>query len=195
VEGSIITFFADTHADLTNALGTLMTAAGPKEVLGAPRCKRHAIYVEDGIIKAFEVAESEDDPAGDEMPDVTLVENMLTKIPDLSEEEKAAARAKIIEDWQEDIQGLIKAVATNELVVYVKPCCSCCRDAKDALEAAGFTPTLITATASDKKAIATITGSLTLPSVWVKGEFLGGNHDGVQPAIKSGDLKAKMAYG
>lgn len=82
VEGSMITFMADPHAELTKALGTEMTAEGPISVLGAPRCKRQALYVDDGVIKAFEVAESPEDPAGDATPDATLVENMLTLIPD-----------------------------------------------------------------------------------------------------------------
>lgn len=81
VEGSIITFMADTQGDLTKALGSEMTDPGPIGVLGGPRCKRQAIYVEDGVIKAFEIAEGPDDPAGDAKPDVTLVEHMLTLIP------------------------------------------------------------------------------------------------------------------
>jgi len=84
VGDSIITFMADTQGDLTKALGTTMTHPGPASVLGSPRCKRQAIYVDDGEIKAFEVAEAEDDPAGDDKPDVTLVENMLTHIPDMA---------------------------------------------------------------------------------------------------------------
>lgn len=83
VEGSIITFMADTQGNLTKALGTEMTDNGPISKLGGPRCKRHAMYVEYGIIRAFEVAESPGDPAGDNKPDVTLVEHMLTHIPDL----------------------------------------------------------------------------------------------------------------
>jgi peroxiredoxin/glutaredoxin len=192
VEGSIITFMADTQGDLTKALGAEMTADGPISVLGAPRCKRHALYVEDGSIKAFEIAEAPDDPAGDDKPDVTLVENMLTKIPDLSAEEREAALAKVAEEEQVDIQGVIKAVATDDLVMFVKPGCPFCKAAKEALDGAGFTPTIITATASDKKALAKITGRTTLPSAWVKGEFLGGCDDGVKPAVASGDLKAKM---
>mmetsp|Transcript_137230 Transcript_137230/g.238549 ORF Transcript_137230/g.238549 Transcript_137230/m.238549 type:complete len:90 (-) Transcript_137230:42-311(-) len=80
VEGSMLTFMADTQGSLTEALGVTMTHPGPASVLGKPRCKRHALYVDDGVIKAFEIAESEDDPAGDAEPEVTMVENMLSKV-------------------------------------------------------------------------------------------------------------------
>lgn len=183
VEGSIITFMADTQGDLTKALGTEMTADGPISVLGAPRCKRHAVYVDDGVIKAFEVAEAPDDPAGDAKPDVTLVENMLTHIPDLSEEEKAAALAKVAEEDQkaiEEVEGLTK---DSDLLLFVKPGCPFCKKAIDALEGAGLTPTIITATATQKKGLAKITSMTTLPSAWVKGKFLGGADDGVLPYV------------
>ena len=44
------------------------------------RCKRHAIYAVNGEIKAIHVAESEDDPAGDANPEVTLADAMLEAI-------------------------------------------------------------------------------------------------------------------
>jgi len=160
--------------------------------LGRPRCKRHAIYLDDGEIKAFEVAEAEDDPAGDDKPDVTLVENMLTHIPDLSPEEKEAALANIVQEEQISIQGVIREVAASDLVLFVKPGCPFCKAALETLDEAGFTPTVITATASHKKALQKITGRTTLPSAWAKGDFLGGCDDGVKPAVKSGDLKAKL---
>mmetsp|Transcript_115018 Transcript_115018/g.199512 ORF Transcript_115018/g.199512 Transcript_115018/m.199512 type:complete len:94 (-) Transcript_115018:26-307(-) len=83
-DGSIVTMMGDTHGKLTYALGMAMTHPGPASVLGNLRCKRHAIYVEDGIVKAVEVAEAPDDPAGDSKPEKTLVENMMSKIPNLS---------------------------------------------------------------------------------------------------------------
>jgi len=81
----IITMMADTQGKFTESLGMTMTKPkheGPLGVLGGPRCQRHAIYADDGVIKAFEVASSDEDPAGDDKPDVTLVENMLSKVPD-----------------------------------------------------------------------------------------------------------------
>ena len=62
VEGSIVTFLADTRAELTKALGMEMTHPGPMEALGNLRCKRHAAIVVDGVITAFNVSEAEGDP-------------------------------------------------------------------------------------------------------------------------------------
>ena len=69
VEGSIVTFLADTRAELTKALGMEMTHPGPMEALGNLRCKRHAAIVVDGVITAFNVSEAEGDPgARTQMP-------------------------------------------------------------------------------------------------------------------------------
>ena len=58
-----------------------LTHPGPTEEKGLwGRCKRHAIYAVNGEIKAIHVAESEDDPAGDANPEVTLADAMLEAI-------------------------------------------------------------------------------------------------------------------
>jgi len=46
-------------------------------VLGNPRSKRFSMLVDNGIIKTINVAEAEDDPAGDSNPSASLVEKML----------------------------------------------------------------------------------------------------------------------
>mmetsp|Transcript_66986 Transcript_66986/g.111280 ORF Transcript_66986/g.111280 Transcript_66986/m.111280 type:complete len:97 (-) Transcript_66986:289-579(-) len=79
----MIEFVADTQANLTKALDIVLTShPGPAGVLGAQtnRGKRAAIYVVDGVIKVFEIAEAEDDPAGDAKPDKTLIESILPLI-------------------------------------------------------------------------------------------------------------------
>lgn len=79
----LIEFVADTQANLTKALDIVLTShPGPASVLGAQtlRCKRAAIYVVDGVIKVFEIAEADDDPAGDAKPDKTLIEAVLPLI-------------------------------------------------------------------------------------------------------------------
>jgi len=90
----LISFVADTHAQLTEALGLVMTGAenpfpfakapgpkydGPNAALGfhTKRCKRSAIFVDGGVVKVVQVAEAEDDPAGDARPECTCIENML----------------------------------------------------------------------------------------------------------------------
>ena len=66
-----------------------MTHPGPTEGAGLwGRCKRHAIYAVNGEIKAVRVAESEDDPAGDEFPDVTLADAMLEVIRGVKADDK-----------------------------------------------------------------------------------------------------------
>jgi len=81
IEGSILQFVADPNSELTSALDLELTHEGPVGVLGPKRCKRFAMYIDDGVIKTMEVSESEDDPAGDENPESSCVDNMLAGIP------------------------------------------------------------------------------------------------------------------
>ena len=83
----IHSFNAHTHVhthiqgDLTKALDLELTHPGPTEGVGLwGRCKRHAIYAVNGEIKAINIAESEDDPAGDDFPESTLADAMLEVI-------------------------------------------------------------------------------------------------------------------
>jgi len=77
VGGDFITFLADPHRELTEALGLVLDHPGPVAVLGQKRCKRFSMVVDDGIIKTVNVAEAPDDPAGDNDPTVTLVDKIL----------------------------------------------------------------------------------------------------------------------
>lgn len=77
VEGSMITFLGDPRSELTKALGLVLDHEGPMSVLGNPRCKRFSMLVDDGIIKTINLAASDSDPAGDDQPDISLVEKML----------------------------------------------------------------------------------------------------------------------
>ncbi len=85
VASRMIEFFADTQSEATNALGLKITHPGPNSVLGAQtgRCKRSAMFVDDGVVKVVQVAESPDDPAGDAYPEVSCIDNMLEKIAEL----------------------------------------------------------------------------------------------------------------
>lgn len=88
---------ADTQACLTEALGLVMTGAenplpfaqapgpvydGPNKVLGfhTKRAKRAALFVDDGVVRVIQVSEAADDPAGDDRPEASCVENMLELI-------------------------------------------------------------------------------------------------------------------
>lgn len=84
-EGTIVKLMADPKSILTRRLGMALRHPGPMSVLGNPRCKRCAMLVDDGIVKAVEVSEAEDDPAGDNDPKgpiaaKTMVANMLTLV-------------------------------------------------------------------------------------------------------------------
>lgn len=75
--GSLLTIYADTRSEVTEALDLVMDHPGPRAVLGNKRCKRFSLYVEDCKVRLKNVAATEKDPAGDDFPEVTLVEKML----------------------------------------------------------------------------------------------------------------------
>ena len=85
VEGSMITLMGDPSSKLTQALGTVLDDSRVMGVLGYPRTKRFAMYLDDGVVKAFEVAASDSDPAGDDFPESTCVDNMLKLVVGNSE--------------------------------------------------------------------------------------------------------------
>ena len=86
----MIEFLADTDASLTVALGLVLTGEGkayaqgdgPNKALGfhTRRCKRSAMFVDNGVVKCMAIAEASDDPAGDDRPEVSCIENMLKLI-------------------------------------------------------------------------------------------------------------------
>mmetsp|Transcript_5967 Transcript_5967/g.9113 ORF Transcript_5967/g.9113 Transcript_5967/m.9113 type:complete len:101 (-) Transcript_5967:189-491(-) len=75
-EDSIIKLMGDPYGEVTQKLEMELIHAGPKSVGLINRCKRFALYIVDGVVKIVRVAEAEDDPAGDDRPDVTLAEAM-----------------------------------------------------------------------------------------------------------------------
>lgn len=83
IEGSNITFLADTRCEMTKALGVVMDHPGPMEVLGNLRCKRFSMYIEDGEIKIINISEGPNDPAGDSDPSKSCIDAMLMCIEDL----------------------------------------------------------------------------------------------------------------
>lgn len=91
-EDGMITLMGDPYGDLTVALQMELTHPGPASVGITGRCKRFALYVQDGIVQIVRVAESENDPAGDEFPDVTLAESMVQAIKEF---QAASASASV----------------------------------------------------------------------------------------------------
>lgn len=88
MDDSIVKLMGDPYGDLTSALDMIMTHPGPTSVGLVNRSKRFALYVEDNEVKIVRVAEAEDDPAGDDNPDVTLAEAMVDAISALKESAK-----------------------------------------------------------------------------------------------------------
>lgn len=82
--GGFVTLWQDPNSNFTKSLGLVMTHPGPKEVLGPSRCKRFAMVVVNGVVEVLKVAETPDDPAGDNNPDCTLADSMLPLISQAS---------------------------------------------------------------------------------------------------------------
>jgi peroxiredoxin len=76
----MLQLMADPAGELTKALDMELTHSGPQAKGLYGRCKRHAIYAVNGEIKAINIAEREDDPAGDDHPELTLADTMLEVI-------------------------------------------------------------------------------------------------------------------
>ena len=68
----MLQLMGDPAGELTKALDMEMNHPGPQSKGLYGRCKRHAIYAVNGEIKAINIAEREDDPAGDDHPENTL---------------------------------------------------------------------------------------------------------------------------
>lgn len=76
----MVQLYGDPKGELTKALDMELNHPGPQGKGLFGRCKRHAIYVDNGVIKAINVSEKEDDPAGDADPSNTLADAMIQAI-------------------------------------------------------------------------------------------------------------------
>jgi len=76
-EGSLIELYGDPRSEVTQALGVVLDHPGPMSVLGNPRCKRFSLLVKNCMVKTVNIAAAEDDPAGDERPEISMVDKML----------------------------------------------------------------------------------------------------------------------
>ena len=77
---SMLQLMGDPAGDLTKALDMELKHPGPESKGLYGRCKRHALYIENGVIQQVAISESEDDPAGDADPSKTLADAMLKLI-------------------------------------------------------------------------------------------------------------------
>jgi len=78
-----VNLVGDPTAAFTKATDMEMTHPGPISVGIIGRCKRHAMYVEDGTVKYVAISEADDDPAGDSDPSATCAPAMLAAIKGL----------------------------------------------------------------------------------------------------------------
>lgn len=83
-KSDFITMMGDPSGAVTEALGMVLDHPGPMSKLGYKRCKRFAMYLDDGVVKVLKVSEGgpmgEEDPAGDDYPEVTLAPNMIKEV-------------------------------------------------------------------------------------------------------------------
>lgn len=90
-DSEFITMMGDPSGAVTSALGMVLDHPGPMSVLGYKRCKRFAMFIDNGTIKLVKVSESgpmgEEDPAGDSFPEATLAPAMLEAIQKLGKDE------------------------------------------------------------------------------------------------------------
>jgi len=80
IEGTIVSFFADPYQSLTNFLGMNLDHPGPISLGLTNRCKRNAIYFENGVAQFTRIAESPDDPAGDDHPEITCAPSIIEAV-------------------------------------------------------------------------------------------------------------------
>lgn len=76
-----------------------------------------------------------------------------------------------------DIDSLI---VSADIVVFSSDYCPYCSQAVEALNAAGVASRMkvIEASSSHKNTLRSMTGSGSVPSIWIKGKFVGGCNDG-----------------
>lgn len=84
LDDGILHLFADPYGQVTSSLGMELTHSGPFSIGLVNRSKRFALYIVDGIVKIVRIAERDDDPAGDDFPDVTLADDMIEAIQQLN---------------------------------------------------------------------------------------------------------------
>lgn len=76
----MVQLMGDPAGELTKALDMELTHPSVLDVGLHGRCKRFAMYAVNGEIKAINISESEDDPAGGAHPENSLADAMLEVI-------------------------------------------------------------------------------------------------------------------
>lgn len=77
---SLIKLYGDPTSKFSKALDLVLDNSGVMGVLGNPRCKRFSSLVKNCKVVTVNVAEGPDDPAGDDAPEVSMVDKMLADL-------------------------------------------------------------------------------------------------------------------
>lgn len=81
-----VTFVSDPFGTFTKHFDMELTDSRVLEHGIIGRCKRYAMYIDDGVVKYQALAEDpEFDPAGDEFPEATLPPAMMAAIKEIQE--------------------------------------------------------------------------------------------------------------
>lgn len=95
-----------------------------------------------------------------------------------------------------DNMDVEEIITNNNMVVFATSTCPYCRRAIDELGQAGFEPTVVFVSQTQRADLRTKTGQTSVPQVFVKGEFIGGCNDGGMggtiPLLKSGKIYEMM---
>lgn len=69
----------------------------------------------------------------------------------------------------------------NDIVVFQSSGCPYCSEAIDKLNSAGYKPNLVEADHEQRNELRSLTSSGSVPSIWIKGKYVGGCNDGPEP--------------
>eukprot|EP01038_Epipyxis_sp_PR26KG_P011935 gene11935-15976_t len=69
-------------------------------------------------------------------------------------------------------------VAEEPIVVFSSSTCPYCREAINALKSAGYEPLIVEADSQQRQELRSITSVSSVPSIWIKGTYVGGCNDG-----------------
>eukprot|EP00928_Gymnodinium_smaydae_P069114 TRINITY_DN5249_c0_g1_i2.p1 TRINITY_DN5249_c0_g1~~TRINITY_DN5249_c0_g1_i2.p1 ORF type:complete len:162 (-),score=43.76 TRINITY_DN5249_c0_g1_i2:72-557(-) len=78
-------------------------------------------------------------------------------------------------------QALQQAIDSHDVVMFTSPTCGFCAEAEVALQKAKVDYKKVEVTPDYKSALIARTGKGSVPSVWIKGEYVGGCNDGTKP--------------
>ena len=96
------------------------------------------------------------------------------------------------------VDSLDALIASQDVVVFISPTCPYCKMAVELLTEEGIDHRVIEASQTLRGELARKTGVTSVPSTWVKGEYVGGCNDGpedwmgVVPMLKSGKFKEML---